>query len=127
MALALELPRLMRMEPRCMLLDMETCQLVRPDGRRGPRLGGKRLAFLEALARRPGVVVRWAAMERELWEHDHALVDPIAAAHVHAKLVRDALEELGWPRGVIMTVNEVGWCIDVDEVERVIREARGDG
>ena len=109
------------------LLDLDTCQLVRPDGTRGPRLAGKSFAFLEALARRPGAVVRRGAMERELWEHDHDLADPVAAVHYHALRVRDALEALGWPRSVIATVDEVGWCIDVDEVERVIREARGDG
>jgi DNA-binding response OmpR family regulator len=95
--------------------------------KRRVELAGKPLAFLEALARRPGAVVRRGAMERALWEHDHDLADPIGAAHKHALRVRDALEALGWPRSVIATVDEVGWCIDMDEVERVKREARGDG
>ncbi len=66
-------------------------------------------------------------MERELWEHDHDLADPVAAAHYHALRVRDALEALGWPRSVIATVDEVGWCIDVDEVNRARREAGQNG
>ena len=129
MAFALDWLAMPTLTPLCrpVLFDPDTCQLVRPDGTRGPRLAGKSLAFLEALARRPGVVVRRGAMESELWEHDHDLANPVAAAHYHALRVRDALEALGWPRSVIATVDEVGWCIDVDEVERVIREARGDG
>jgi DNA-binding response OmpR family regulator len=129
MALALDwtLRYMPRVEADVVLLDFETCRLLRPDGTRGPRLAGKPLAFLEALARRPGAVVRRGAMERELWEHDHDLADPVAAAHYHALRVRDALEALGWPRSVIATVDEVGWCIDMDEVERVRREAGGDG
>ena len=60
MAFALDWLAMPTLTPLCrpVLFDPDTCQLVRPDGTRGPRLAGKSLAFLEALARRPGVVVR---------------------------------------------------------------------
>ena len=125
LAHALTLPRHMRTETP-VLIDLDTCRLQRPDGSEGPRLAGKPLAFLEALVKRPGAVVRYQTMVDWLWEHDHDLTDAVSMAHYHARQTRNALEAIGWPRSVIANIEGAGWCVDVDEVERVRREARGE-
>jgi hypothetical protein len=58
MALALDWRAMPSLMPSPVLLDPETCRLLRPDGTRGPRLAGKSFAFLEALARRRGLAWR---------------------------------------------------------------------
>lgn len=109
-----------------MLLDTDTCRLVRPDGTLGALLQSNEYLFLAALSRRPGVVIRRHVMERELWTQDTDLVDPARAADACAWRVRDKLQAAGWPRSVIDTVRDIGWRIDVDEVKRVRRETRGE-
>ena len=127
MTLALDLPftRPVARTETPVLIDLDTCRLLRPDGREGPRLQGKPLAFLSALVTRPGAVVRYQAMVDHLWAHDHD-VDTAGGVHFHARRLRDALEAIGWPRSVVGNVEGAGWYVDMDVVEQVRREARGE-
>lgn len=126
MALALELlPYTRHMEALPVLIDRRTYKAVAPDGRRVP-LDWKPYQCLDILTRDMGAMVTRQAMADALWPGEYRVVDEVDAAKKIVDRLRAVLVSIGWTREVVVTRNGVGWQIDTDEVERVIREARGE-
>jgi DNA-binding response OmpR family regulator len=123
MAVALEVlsfTRRMKTETT-VLIDRRTQELVSPDGLRRVPLPRLLFKLLDALTRDMGAVVARQAIVDVLWLYEQDVVDTLGLAHNHVARLRDAMVSVGWTREVIVTRNGVGWQIDTDEVERLMR------